>query len=257
MSLNTVCIGLEGVAKGIVEKPKDMDITWNPADPMAVARKSRRFAIRAALVFVEEALLAYIAHLKRYSNLPDSVKKAIDKDGTAQRKDGAAKKIEKLSKCIEGQKTYWMPLVVLMVRWRNQVIHGGDTKLAPHLKKIVLEQAEDIRKNHANIDIVRTLDNFDKKVITLKDFTTMIAVTIRFVRHIDENLALKVESIEDFQGHIVDAGLGCVFKQVIGVNGSNKQRKKFELFMVSHFPSTTSAVRECFFENRFNILEPT
>ncbi|WP_192357588.1 hypothetical protein [Mesorhizobium mediterraneum] len=53
-NLNTAVVGLDAVEQGY-EKPETLNISWNPNDRIAAARKSRRFLVEAVLVRVAEA----------------------------------------------------------------------------------------------------------------------------------------------------------------------------------------------------------
>lgn len=247
-SLNTICVGLDAVSKGGVEKPEDLTISWESNDYKQSAISARNFAVRSALVFVEESLLEYFKYV---SNCSDQPSKII----TAVKVDGAAKKVEKLSSQVSNLEPYWAPIVVLLVRWRNQVVHNSNTSLSPVFRKVLVDNAAIISKRHAAIDITQTLSNFDSKKITLKDFTTMIAVTIRYVRQLDYELCPNIKSSESLCNQLVNRELVLDFKNVIGVNGLDKQKKKFDNFIKSNFPSLVGAQSDSLFNIRFEILK--
>ncbi len=247
-SLNTICVGLDAVSKGDVEKPEDLTISWESSDYKQSAISARSFAVRSALVFVEEALLEYFKYI---SNCPDQPTKII----SAVKSDGAAKKIEKLSSQVSNLEPYWAPIVILLVRWRNQVVHNSNTSLSPVFRKILTDNIDVISSRHAAIDIAKTLSNFDSKKITLKDFTTMIAVTIRYVRKLDCELSPNIKSSEFLRNQLVNRELVVDFKNVIGVNGADKQKKKFDNFIKSNFPSLIGGQSDSLFKVRFEILK--
>lgn len=247
-SLNTICVGLEAVSKGHVEKPDHLTISWESNDCKQSAISARSFAVRSALVFVEEALLEYFKYI---SNCPDQPAKIL----TAVTTDGAAKKVEKLSSQISNLEPYWAPIVILLVRWRNQVVHNSNTSLSPAFRKVLIDNSNVISQRHAAIDISQTLSNFDSRKITLKDFTTMIAVTIRYVRQLDSELSPNIKSTEFLRKQLISRDLVTDFKNVIGVNGISKQKKKFDTFIKSNFPSLIGGQSDTLFESRFEVLE--
>jgi len=247
-SLNTICVGLNAVSKGDVEKPEDLTISWESSDYKQSAISARSFAVRSALVFVEEALLEYFKYI---SNCPDQPSKII----SAVITDGAAKKVEKLSSQVSNLEPYWAPIVILLIRWRNQVVHNSNTSLSPVYRKILADNKGVIKTRHAAIDIAQTLSNFDSKKITLKDFTTMIAVTIRYVRQLDCELSPNINSAESLRNQLINRDLVADFKNVIGVNGVDKQKKKFDNFIKSNFPSLNGGQSDSLFEIRFKILK--
>jgi len=246
-SVNTICVGLDAVSKGSVEKPEDLTISWTATDPKQASISARSFAVRSALVFVEEALLEYIKYI---GSCPDQPSKIL----AAVKADGAAKKIEELSAQVSNLQKYWMPIVVLLVRWRNQVVHNSSNSLSPSFRNILSENSDLIKDKHAAIDIAQTLSNFDSKKITLKDFTTMISVTIRYVRQLDSELSPHITSPESFRNQLDARELVIEYKNVIGVNGTVKQKKKFDNFIRSNFPSLIGAQSAELFEVRHDVL---
>lgn len=247
-SLNTICVGLNALSKGDVEKPDDLTIRWDTNNPKRASINARSFAVRSALVFVEEALLEYFRYL---ADCPDQPPKIV----AAVKAEGAAKKVEELSAQVRGLESYWMPMVVLLVRWRNQVVHNSKTSLSPSMRITLLENADEIKKKHAAIDIAQSLSNLDTQKITLKDFTTIISVTIRYVRHLDKELNPYIISIDSLRNHIVARELVADYKNVLGANGEDKQKKKFDNFIRSNFPSLIGAQSEDFFKVRHQVFE--
>lgn len=248
--LNTICVGLDGVADGTVTKSNDLTITWEPRDPKATALQARAHAIKSALVFVEEALLDYIKFISECENQAPVVKKI---GGI----EGAAEKVAQLSKssALSGMPAYWEPLVVLLVRWRNRVVHGSTSRFSQHYRNILIEHEDGIKANHAAISISDTLKHFDEGSITLKDFSTMIAVTIRFVRWVDQHLTPTITDLESFANLIKDKHLEVVYKNVIGVNGEKRQKRKFDYFISQNFKSISESERNDLFKARYLVKD--
>ncbi|KKY74707.1 hypothetical protein [Klebsiella michiganensis] len=247
--LNTICVGLDGVANRVVTKSDDLTISWNPRDPKATALSARAHAIKSSLVFVEESLLNYISFLGNCANQSSSIQSACAADG-------AAEKITKLSKQVRNiLPSYWEPMVVLLIRWRNKIVHDSSTDLSSHYRTVLINHEAEIRENHAAISISETLDNFDSGRITLKDFSTLIAITIRFIRHIDDKLTPTISDVESFAAIINERELGVIYKNILGVNGKDNQERKFYKFINNSFPSISQAEKEFLFTNRFKVKE--
>ncbi|EKG5015403.1 hypothetical protein O3Q57_000401 [Salmonella enterica] len=246
--LNTICVGLDGVANSVVTKSDELTISWNPRDPKATALSARAHAIKSSLVFVEESLLNYISFLGNCANQSSSIQ-------TACAADGAAEKITKLSKQVHNILPYWEPMVVLLIRWRNKIVHDSNTDLSAYYRKVLINHEADIRENHAAISISETLNNFDSGRITLKDFSTQIAITIRFIRHIDDELTPTISGIESFAAIINEKELEVIYKNILGVNGKDNQERKFYKFINNNFPSISQADKEFLFINRFKVKE--
>ena len=83
----------------------------------------------------------------------------------------------------------------------------------------------------------------------------MIAVTIRFVRNLDEELKPSVVDVSSFSSQIIDRGLGQAYRNVVGVNGETKQRTKFRRFLDSNFTSVSDGEFEMLFEIRFDVAK--
>tara|TARA_R110002167_G_scaffold364017_1_gene585183 strand:+ start:129 stop:932 length:804 start_codon:yes stop_codon:yes gene_type:complete len=245
-NLNTICVGLEGVSSGSITKAEDLTITWTTKDPKRTAMSARRFAIRSSLVFVEEALSDYIDFLSKCANQTQKIKNACDTEGAVER-------VSKLSKNTGGQEEYWLPFVILMIRWRNKVVHNSTTNFSPIHRKTILNNSSLIKERHAAINVEETLNNFDHKKITLKDFSTMMAITIRFIRHIDSELKPTVADVDSLRNQIIERELDGVYKRVIGVNGEKKQKSKFRAFINSNFTSIGDAEFDELFKVRYEI----
>lgn len=240
-SVNTICVGLTAVSAGSAQKPDDLTIGWSTSNPEIAASKARIFALRASLVFVEEALLKYLDFLKTCTTDNEKLLNAL-------KTDGAAERVVEVSKFLFRVEPYWWPMVVLLVRWRNKVVHNSTIKLTGHQKKLLVENAASLKKNHAGIDISTTLKNFESGQITLKDFTTLIAITVRFVRALDEQLEPRIHTLEGFELRLKQRGLLLTFNKVMNANGEDTCRRKLRSFLNSEF----SAITEVFLEEIYN-----
>ncbi|MBW2941382.1 hypothetical protein [Zhongshania aquimaris] len=236
-SVNTICVGLSSVASGAAVKPSDLTIGWSSSNPDTAAAKARLFALRGSLVFVEEALLKYLDFLK--ACLTDE-----PKISTALASEGAAERVIGVSKFLSNAEPYWWPMVVLLIRWRNKVVHESTIRLTVHQANLLTNNADALKNKHAGIEISQTLSNFESGQITLKDFTTLIAVTVRFVRMLDEELEPRLHTLEGFEIRLKQRNLVRVFNQLMNSNGEETRRRKLKAFLQSEF----SAVPDTFFE---------
>lgn len=237
-SVNTICVGLSSVASGTAVKPCDLTIGWSSSNPDTAAAKARLFTLRASLVFVEEALLKYLDFLE--ACLTDEPKIAA-----ALASEGAAERVISVSKFLSNAEPYWWPMVVLLIRWRNKVVHESTTRLTVHQTNLLTSNADALKDKHAGIEISQTLSNFESGQITLKDFTTLIAVTVRFVRVLDEELEPRIHTLEGFEMRLRQRNMIRVFNQVINSNGEETRRRKLKAFLQSEF----SEVTDTFFED--------
>lgn len=223
-AINTICIGLNEIEIGNFNKPDSLTISWTSSDKKASARKSRALAIRAILIYVKEAFQEYMKYVKNHPALDRKQKKAFEKQGLAE-------SFEEFSKNICFPHEYWVPCVLLIIHWRNRIVHhNSNADLKYHQKKILLQQKEDLKANHANINIERTLDDFQNRKITLKDFSTLVAITIQTVRHIDKELYLSINDIDTFESYIKKLNLYDTFIKQTKANGHETNKEKYQTF---------------------------
>ncbi len=178
LATNTVCIGLDGVANERCKKTDFLTISWATDNPKGASMSARNFAIRSSLVYVGEAFQEYLEYINEHSS-DDSLKKILSRQGEMR------DKIKALSKRANDLRPYWESAVVLLVRWRNKVVHGSQTGLSEHYKKTLRAHKSEINQLHADIDIEQTLEHFASNKITLKDFSTLICITTYYVQHLD------------------------------------------------------------------------
>lgn len=250
--LNTICVGLDGVGSGAVKKSENLTVSWHTNNPENAALQARAHAIKSTLIFVEEALLEYISFLGKCTNQTEEIK-------TASRTDGAAEKIIQISQHLKDAPEYWEPMVILLVRWRNKVVHGSAVDLSQSYRSILNRNSNVIKDAHAAISIEKTLKHFDEGQITLKDFSTMIAITIRYVRKIDTDLTPKINDIISFSNIIKNKNLTSIYKKIVGVNGIDIQERKFYKFIDINFHNMSPEEKDLLFKRRHeikNLIQP-
>ena len=118
-----------------------------------------------------------------------------------------------------------------------------------HQRKTLCDHEQVMKQRHAGIDIQQTLENFDSNKITLKDFTTLIAVTVRYVRALDEQLEPKLDTIQSFISRLEQRGLVVVFDNVMKANGESKRRRKLRSFLDTEFSNIPDTLFEDIFRH--------
>lgn len=178
-NLNTAIVGLDAVERGH-KKPETLNISWNPSDRIAAARKSRRFVVEAILVRVAEALYEFVlvtARLPRFSSIRDSWNS----------KTSRAEKVADVAAEALGSQDYLIAGAVLLIHWRNRVVHPrSQASLTPEQEKKLRASSEEIEKNFAGLSIERLLKDFEAGQPTLKDVSSLIAMSIRMARAVDK-----------------------------------------------------------------------
>jgi len=193
-SLNTTVVGLDAVENGY-EKPESLDISWNPIDRRIAARKTRKFVLESVLIHVSEALNQYISAL---SGLP----RFVDiREAWAMPKadDSAAKKLTDVAFALLGRENYRIAGAVLLVHWRNRIVHKASrARLAGPLKRLLQENETQIALDYKSLSIDCLFCHFEEGRPSLKDVSSLIAMTIKLAKEMDKQI-YECFSREDLQ----------------------------------------------------------
>lgn len=202
--LNTIAVGLAAIGEEHV-KPQGLNINWAPKDPLVAARKARKAALHAAMVVTAEALAQYI---RAITNLPRF--KALTSEWNARKpKPSLSEKFSELAKLLlvplspaapsQPDTGFRICCVSLLIHWRNRHVHTDSTAELTHQEKqLVRAQEEDIRNAYAGLEIDRLFADFQTNRPTLKEATTLIAMTIQVVRAMDVAV-YACDDLEDLQ----------------------------------------------------------
>lgn len=228
-SINTTVVGLDGVEKGICSKSNSLTITWSPKDPKVSSRSARKFVINAALVFITEAIKQYMLDViknplfkTRFQDIP------TDKQ--------LSEKFELFSNKFIIQTEYWIPCVLLLLHWRNQIVHtNSKAKLSNSQVEILKQNSQVIKQEHAQTDIEVMLEHFQKHAITLKDISTLIAIAIKTIRSIDEQLKIEYKSIDEIMTEIENIGRYDEFLSICKETNLDIRSRKLNHFIGLHF----------------------
>lgn len=231
--INTIAVALSNLPEQDFKKDDNLSIYWRPKDSKDkmddLVINSRRYALSGALIFVQDSLISYINSLIKILRLP-SPNKAVEK-------------IETIFKYVEKKQEipkYWRPMLVLLVFWRNKIVHNSSSTYPAQDKKILIDSFEEIKMNHASIDIKVTLENFDKNKITLKDFTTFISIAINSVKLFDQVLCYKCLDQEMFMEFIkIDESEYkdnlLILNKILSNQSEVKKDKRFSNFMLKKY----------------------
>lgn len=178
--LNTIVVGLDAVEHGH-KKPAALRIQWDPADPKSAARMARHFAVEAFMVRASEALSSFI---KAYVALPRfaSIKSKWNND------TGLADKVDALGSELLGSNNYLVSGSIVLVLWRNRIVHNGSFSLPPKHIRTLQAEAQKIHDAYRNLDVSKLLEHARNGRPTLKDASCLIAMTINLARAMDERV---------------------------------------------------------------------
>ncbi|MCB8835000.1 hypothetical protein LJD42_25940, partial [Escherichia coli] len=145
---NTAVVGLDAVEKGH-KKPDALNISWNPQDRVAAARKSRRFMLEAVLVRVAEALDEFVKAMARMPRF-------IAIRSKWNRKTSRAEMLADVAFEAVGPDSYLAVGAVLLVHWRNRVVHPRSrASLTPIQRKKLVDSEKEIDEGFAGLSVNR------------------------------------------------------------------------------------------------------
>lgn len=233
-NLNTVIVGLDAIENGY-NKPEALNISWNPSCRITAARKSRRFAVEAVLVRVTEALCEFVlatAQLPRF----DGVRRSWTEGSRAEQ-------LADLATNVLESESYLTAGAVLLVHWRNRVVHvRSRASLTPQQKRCLQNSAAEIEARYAGLSVARLLADFDADLPTLKDISSLISMAIRLAREIDK--AANRLSRDDLSALLTYYGLTARIDQIVAQTTPAKQQDSIVRLLQSTAPGLVSAYRE-------------
>lgn len=235
-ALNTLVVGLDAVEKGH-KKPDSLDISWNPDDFVAAARKSRKFLIEAVLVRVFEVLLEHLNCLSSLSRFSIMTEKWKDRNASR------AERIWEFYNSILGSH-YLVASAVLTCHWRNKIIHPRSKKKLELKQKALLRDNEaEISRDFKNISVDCLLCHFEENRITLKDASVLVAMVIRLARRVNELIEKNLER-QDFDDMVKYLGLLDEIEKVRRETRPEKQLDSVRRVFKSRAPLLLSGFEE-------------
>lgn len=225
--LNTIVVGLDAVEHGH-QKPAALRIQWDPADPKSAARMARHFAVEAFMVRASEALSTFI---KAYAALPRfaSIKSKWNND------TGLADKVDALGSELLGSSSYLVSGSIVLVLWRNRIVHNGSISLPPKHVRTLQAEAQKIHDAYRNLDVSKLLEHARNGRPTLKDASCLIAMTINLARVMDERV---YESFGkgDVVAWIAHFGLEPAIKKVVRETSQERIKDSIRQLLRSNAP---------------------
>lgn len=231
-NLNTAVVGLDAVEKGH-KKPDTLNISWSPQDRIAAARKSRRFILEAVLVRVAEALDEFV---KAMVQMP----RFNDMKNTWNSNTSRAEMLADLAHEVIGSDSYLEAGAVLLIHWRNRVVHPRSRASLTYTQRKKLHDSNiEIEENFAGLSVERLLADFDNGQATLKDITSLVAMSIRLARQIDKVTAAL--ALQDFHALINYYGLNARIAEIKAQTSPAKHDASVLRFLRSTAPGLAEA----------------
>jgi hypothetical protein len=233
--LNTLVVGLDAVEKGH-KKPDTLDISWNPDDPIAAARQSRKFVVEAVFVRVSEAVIEYILALVRLPRLR-TVSAGWD-GGTTN----AQKVSDVLSELLKND--YRISAVVLLVHWRNRIVHrGSNSKLTQEQKFALQANEEKIANDYKRLSVDCLLCHFEERRPTLKDISSLISICLNVAWEVNESMHDSL-SREDLDAWLIHYSLGSKIERIKRETRPEKLQSSIHRLFLSEAPRLYDAYQK-------------
>ena len=177
-ALNTAVVGLDAVEKGH-KKPETLDISWQPRNRKIAARTSRKFIVESVMIHASEAIYQFTLALSKLNRFEPA--RAQWKSNT-----NTSEKISTICATVLDKDDYLTPAVVLLVHWRNRIVHASsNANLKHHERQVLLKNRAIIYDRYRGLDISELLIHFEARRPTLKDASSLIAMTINLARKMD------------------------------------------------------------------------
>lgn len=233
--LNTIAVGLSGVESGNCTKPEELDISWTPSSIKYSSRDARQFTLKATIVFVAEELGTYNSLIIGSPNIGNIT---LPKDADRSQKHLA------LTDHFEINDPALQLGPLLLIHWRNRIIHKkSNAKLTSSQISILKNSNAEIRDKYKNLCTTKLLQDFEKGLPTLKDVSSLIAMTINYV-HAVEKLIPEPKSKYDLENWLKNLGLLEQYEraQRASLNKSNPAGY-MENFFTTHCPELSTAYK--------------
>ena len=202
--LNTTVVGLDAVEKKH-QKPDTLDISWEPRDHKIAARKARKFIVESVLIRVSEAIDEFTTALGKLTRFENALAKLGSNPSRSER-------VSAIASAVIDKDDYLISAVVLLVHWRNRIVHVNSTASLKHQEKqIFLKNAITISERYRGLDVSVLLNHFEHQRPTLKDVSSLIAMTINLARKIDAAMQqnLTKDELDGCRSHI-DSSCGPI-----------------------------------------------
>lgn len=226
--MNTIAIALSNMTNNPTI-PENMNISWKPNDVELSSKNSRRYAVKSSIVYGVESLYTYLAIISENPKWLKSNKSFNDRREKIKSSDkykdiSKAEATVRLLKDITTIQKEWIILVELLCHWRNKVVHISNANISKKSKQLLLEKEEDFYKNCHHFSVKEALNNFDHNKFTLKDVTTLLTITIKTVRLIDEEYIkfINMQDIDEIIGRVTDGE----FKKICKQDNSKKKTRQ-------------------------------
>lgn len=225
--LNTIAVGLSAVETGVAKKPHGLDVSWSPQNLAASARQARAFVLQATIISVAEEIGAYVLAVSKHPGV------MLDLATREERSEKLLAIKERF--CLEENELYLGPL--LTIHWRNRIIHrASNAGLTKREREKFIGMEQYLRTEYKNLDPQRTLEDFAENKPSLKDVSSLVAMSIRFAKRLSE-LMPSPSSAEEVKEWIARLSLESDLDRVRRVGAAKgKEQQSVRIFLMTRCP---------------------
>jgi len=210
-----------------------MDISWHPTNLKTSSRSARTFALNATVVFTAEELCAYVDVVLGAPSF-QTLKLPTDPD--------RVQKLSALSVFLGLPEDHLLQGPLLLLHWRNRIIHRrSNASLTRAQRDSFIEATDTLGADYKNLNPVLVLDHFRDKTPTLKDVSSLVAMTINCVKRIEAAIP-KPKSAAEVLEWIAHLGLSEEFDRVKRVSAAQPNPEQGVAgFFATHCPELQDA----------------
>jgi len=228
--MNTIAIALS-VLPDDIKIPDGLDISWKAKNLDVSKSKARNFAEKSIYVYVAENLFEY---LNKISTNVLWAYPQINFSGDEKK----ANKVSNFLSQIPGISEEMVNLSELLCHWRNRIVHASSSNASLSSKKRqqLLLARDSIYGSFHHFDTATALSNFDKKLITLKDVSTLTTIVIKCCRAVDEHFFKGVIGIQDYTTYKSMMLTSTDFSLICKQSKSLKRKRQITQWIKLYFP---------------------
>lgn len=172
--------------------PDALHTTWNPQDINASISRSREWTRKSAIIYTASVVEAYFDSLFKEPFLirNQTVLQFYNNYRLNNHiPPGISRKMNEINRGYNISE-YEKDLVMLLILWRNGIVHNSDDFTAHPCYTTVKQNLKSIHdliyENHCHLEIDRLLFNFEnKKTPSMKEVTSMIKASIDYITTLD------------------------------------------------------------------------
>ena len=187
--LITLLVGLDSVRRGEATLQEEFSTSWSPHDVSRSAERSREYALKTSLAWIENLVDLYRGQA---SKLPNAL--TISQQNEIEKEDGRSAKLRYFATRLGFLDSPELALVRLGFHWRNLVVHSEATsKLNAGVRVDLLKHAEYFAQHYRGLDIRDSLHSVDRrKAPRFKEVASIIAASQVLVKSFDSALLQKI-----------------------------------------------------------------